>query len=102
MRDVVNRLLPKRQLRTSAHPLVEMTLMRQRDRHLLHLINLSGHSDTAYFDPLPMSGIRVQVAGSFKTARVVSTGKDLPLARADDYTEFVVPSLGQYELVELR
>jgi hypothetical protein len=102
LRDVVNRLLPKRQLRTSAHPLVEMTLMRQRDRHLLHFINLSGHSDTAYFDALPMSGIRVQVAGSFKTAQVVSTGKDLPLTRAGDYAEFVLPSLGQYELVELR
>jgi hypothetical protein len=50
---------PKRQLRTSAHPLVEMTLMRQANRTLLHLVNLSGHSDTAYFDPLPMSGIRV-------------------------------------------
>jgi hypothetical protein len=102
LRDVVDRLLPKRQLRTSAHPLVEMTLMRQRDRHLLHLVNLSGHSDTAYFDALPMSGIRVQVAGSFKSAHGVSTGKDLPLTRAGDYTEFVVPSLGQYELVELR
>ncbi len=102
LRDVVNRLLPKRQLQTNAHPLVEMTLMRQRDRHLLHLINLSGHSDTAYFDPPLMNGIRVQVAGSFKTARVVSTGKDLPLTPAGDYTEFVLPSLGQYELVELR
>ena len=102
LRDVVSRLLPKRQLRTGAHPLVEMTLMRQRDRHLLHLINLSGHSDTAYFDAVPMSGIRVQVAGSFKSARVVSTGKDLPLSRAGDYAEFVLPSLSQYELVELR
>ena len=66
LRDVVNRLLPKRQLRTNAHPLVEMTLMRQANRTLLHLVNLSGHSDTAYFDPLPMSGIRVQVAGRLR------------------------------------
>ena len=102
LRDVVNRLLPKRQLRTSAHPLVEMTLMRQANRTLLHLVNLSGHSDTAYFDALPMSGIRVQVSGQFKTARVVSTGKDLPLTRAGEYAEFVLPALGQYELVELR
>jgi hypothetical protein len=99
---VVNRLLPKRQLRTNAHPLVEITMMRQANRTLLHLVNLSGHSDTAYFDALPMSGIRIQVAGGFRSARVVSTGKSLPLTRAGDDVEFVLPSLGQYELVELR
>jgi hypothetical protein len=49
-----------------------------------------------------MSGIRVQLAGSFRTARMVSTGKDLPLTRAGDNVEFVLPALGQYELVELR
>ena len=65
-RDVVDRLNPRRQLRTDAHPLVEMTLMRQGGRTLLHLINLSGHSQTGYFPPVPMRDIHIEVAGEFQ------------------------------------
>src|SRR5262245_19443606 len=76
-RDVLNRLHPQRQLRTNAHQLVEMTLMRQRGRALLHLINLSGHSQTGYFPPIPMTDIQVQMAGSFKTAKTLRTPASL-------------------------
>lgn len=41
-RDVLDRLVLRRQIRTDAHPLVEMTLMKQGSRTLLHLINLTG------------------------------------------------------------
>ena len=46
MADMIDHLLPGgRQLRTDAHPLVEITVMGQpaRKRTLLHLVNLSGH-----------------------------------------------------------
>ncbi len=103
LRDLMDHLLPRgRQLKTNAHPLVETVLMRQGGRHLLHLINLSGHSQTAYFDALPVNGIRVQVAGAFRSARLVVAGQDLAVSRAGDYTGFTVPVLGQYELVDLR
>jgi hypothetical protein len=82
--------------------LVEIALMRQRDRHLAHFINLSGHSQTAYFDPVSMSAIRVQAAGAFRSARRVRTGKMLPASRTGDYLEFTLPELRDYELVELR
>ncbi len=55
MADVIDQLLSSgRQLRTTAHPLVEITLMKQpaRNRTLVHFVNLSGHSDTAYFAPI--------------------------------------------------
>ena len=103
LRDLIDQLLPRgRQLKTNAHPLVEIVLMRQKDRHLVHLINVSGHSQTAYFDAVPMSAIRIQVAGAFRSARVVTTGKDLPLSRSGGYSAFTLPALGQYELIELR
>jgi hypothetical protein len=103
LRDLVDHLLPRgRQLTTNAHPLVETVLMRQGDRHLLHFVNLSGHSQTAYFEAVPMSGIRVRVAGAFAAARQASSGKTLPVARAGGYAEFTLPALAQYELVELR
>ncbi len=103
LRDLIDHLLPRgRQLKTSAHPLVEIALMRQPDRHLVHFVNLSGHSQTAYFDAVPMSQIRVQVAGAFRSAKLAGTGKDLAVSRTGDYLEFTLPALAQYELVELH
>jgi hypothetical protein len=103
LRDVIDRMLPGgRQLKTNAHPLVEITLMRQGPRHLLHFVNLSGHSDTAYFKPVPMADIRVQVEGAYTVARSVSAGRDLPLTRNGKYAEFTLPTLSEYELVEIR
>ena len=104
LRDLIDHLLPNgRQIKTNAHPLVEMTLMRQGDRTLLHLINLSGHSDTAYFDPVPMTDIEIQVAGRYPSVRVVRNKSQLriPLPM-NDYTRFTLPRLGRYELIELR
>ena len=54
MADVIDRLLAGgRQLKTDAHPLVEMTVMDQpaRQRTLVHLVNGTGHQGTAYFPP---------------------------------------------------
>src|SRR5262249_24053712 len=68
MTDLIDHLLPGgRQLKSDAHPLVEITLMRQalRNRTLVHLVNLSGHSDTAYFPPIVMRDIAVQIAEPF-------------------------------------
>jgi Hypothetical glycosyl hydrolase 6 len=101
-RDVLNRILPRRQLRSNAHPLVEMTLMRQRRRILLHLINLSGHSQTGYFAPIPMSGIQVQVAGAFKTAKTLRTPRSLTVKVNRGYSEFTIPQLSDYELVVIE
>ncbi|MBK5291988.1 MAG: beta-galactosidase [Acidobacteriia bacterium] len=101
-RDVLDRLHPRRQLRTNAHPLVEVTLMRQRERTLLHLINLTGHSQTGYFTPVPMSGIRVQVSGAFKNARTVRRQGSLAVKMDKGYAEFTVPHLADYELVVLE
>lgn len=101
-RDVVDRLQPRRQVRTNAHPLVEMTVMHQGSRTLVHLINLSGHSQTGYYAPVPMSGIRVQVAGSFKTGKTVRTPGGLAVRVNQGYSEFTISRLSDYELVVLE
>ncbi len=100
--DVVDRLYPKRQLTTNAHPLVEITLMQQGDRSLLHLINLSGHSQTGYYAPLKMNDIRIEVAGRFKTATTIRNPLKIPTQMHDGYTVFTVPELADYELVVLK
>jgi hypothetical protein len=100
--DVLDRLNLPRQIRTNAHPLVQMSLMRQDRRTLLHLINMSGHSQTGYFAPIPMSGIRVRVAGAFKTARTLRAPGSLPVRLDNGYAEFTIPQLTDYELVILE
>jgi putative glycosyl hydrolase-like family 6 (GHL6) protein len=101
-RDVVDRLNPARQLRTNAHPLVEITWMQQGDRKLLHLVNLSGHSQTGYFPPLPMTDIHVAIAGRFKQAVSIRAPGHLPLHFEGGYTSFTLPRLTDYELIVLN
>ncbi len=104
MSDVIDAMLPGgRQLRTDAHPLVHMTLMRQGERHLLHLVNMSGHADTAFFDPLPMRDLRIDVKLPFTSATAVKAEQALPVARqAGGYGRVMLRQLGEYELIELR
>ncbi len=103
MRDLIDRMLPRgRQIKSDAHPLVAMTLMSHGDRHFVQFVNLSGHSQTGYFDPLPVRDVRVHLKGPFRSAHAVRAGKDLGVSREGEYASFVLPSLDEYELVELR
>jgi hypothetical protein len=99
---VFDRLEPKRQVRTDAHRLVEMSLMQQTGKTLRHLINLSGHSETGYFEPIPMGRIRIEVAGAFRKATSVRSPGALAVAAANGYTAFTISSLKDYELIVLE
>ena len=100
--DVVDGLYPQRQLKTNAHPLVEVTLMRQGGQTQIHLINLSGHSQTGYFSPIPMREIRLELLGAFHSARALRGAVDLKVQKRGVYSEIVVPELRDYELVVLN
>jgi hypothetical protein len=91
-----------RQLKSNAHPLVEITFMRQGDRYLVQFINLSGHSDTAYFNPVRMTNIEVSVKGDFHSASAVNSGQSITVANNYGYAQFTLPVLEEYELVDLR
>jgi uncharacterized lipoprotein YddW (UPF0748 family) len=103
--DLVDHLMPGgRQLKTNAHPLVEITLMRQKraGRTLVHFVNLSGHSQTAFHPAIPVSNIRVNVAGKFSSVRMISTGRDLPTRKEGGSVTFTLPILDTYEVVVLQ
>ena len=103
MSGLIDSMLPDgRQLKTNAHPLVQITLMRQKDRHLLQLVNLSGHSDTAYFDPIRMTGIQIGVKGRFDSAHAVRSGERMAVANDGGYAQFTLSALDEYELIGLR
>jgi len=101
-RDVFAWLQPERQIQTNAHRLVEISLMRQGNNTILHLINLTGQSQTGYFDPIPMNAIRVQIQGRFNAATTVRSPGTLPVRVSGGYSEFTVPHLADYELVILQ
>jgi hypothetical protein len=100
-RDAMDNLNPHRQLTTNAHPLVEMSLMQQNGHTLLHLLNLSGHSETGYYAPIPMKGITVDLAGTYKTAKTLRTPADLPVSQTLGHSKITIPELNDYELVIL-
>ena len=103
--DLVDSLLPRgRQLKTDAHSLVEITVMRQpaRRRTAVHFVNLSGHADTTYFAPVEMRDIHVVVAVEGSRARSVALGRELPLTREGGYARFTLPRLGAYDAVVLE
>jgi hypothetical protein len=81
---------------------VEITLMHQGGHTQLHFINLSGHSQTAYFPPVPMREIHVEVLGAFHSARALRHPLDLKIGTRGAYSEIVLPELLDYELVVLN
>jgi hypothetical protein len=100
--DVIDRLLAGgRRLRTNAHPLVEMTLMDQpaRGRTLIHLVNGTGHHDTAYFPPLEIRDIRIDLARDVRRVRAVALDRALPVTANGRFRSFTVPRLGAYEVI---
>jgi hypothetical protein len=105
MMDVIDALLTRgRQLKTDAHPLVEITLMEQphRKRTLVHFVNLSGHSGTAWFEPVTMRDITLELARDFRDARAVRLDRRLPVTDEGDYRRFTLPTFDDYEVVVLE
>lgn len=76
--------------------------MRQKDRSLVHIINLTGHSDTAYFGPVPMKDLQIKIRGSSTSARAIRSSQSIPVSKEAGYSQFTLPSLDEYELIELR
>jgi hypothetical protein len=103
--DVIDMLLPQgRLVKTSAHPLVELTVMDQpsRRRTLVHLVNLTGHQGTAYFPPVELRDIRIELARPVQRARAVALERELPVTASGRYRTFTLPRLGAYEAIVIE
>ena len=77
--------------------------MRQpsRKRLLVHFVNLSGHADTAYFAPIEMHHISVELADPFRRATAIRLDQELPITTLGQQRRFVLPRLEAYEVVVL-
>jgi hypothetical protein len=103
--DVINSLLEdKNQIQTNAHPLVEISYMKQEDqkRSLMHFINLTGQLHGSNGQQIPMQDIQVKVRGNFNEIRLSSTGKRLSTEYKNGYTTFTIPTLEKYEVVIIK
>lgn len=100
--DLLDRLLPSgRQLTTNAHPLVEFSLLEQAGRHLLHLVNVSGHSQTGYFAAHEQRDIDVALRLPARRAHALHFGRNLAVRREAGMTRFRLPRLAGHELIVL-
>lgn len=103
MIDLIDYLLPRgRQLKTTAHPLVEITLAKQSERTQVHFVNLSGHSGTAYFQPAEMRDIVVELQNEFHNAKAMVAGMNLAVTEQGSIRQFTLPVLKSYEVVVLE
>ncbi len=105
MTDAIDALLPNgRQLTTTAHPLVEITLMDQpaRNRTLLHLVNGTGHHGTAYFAPVELRDIRIELPRVVRRVHAVALDRDLPVRVNGTSSSVTVPALGAYEVLTIQ
>lgn len=103
--DLLDQLLHAgRQLETDAHSSVEMVLAYQQNtrRHFLHLVNLSGQTQNNYMDAITMGPIRISINGKFNSAKTRVINKELIVTQNNGRTEFVLPSLQEYEVIVLE
>lgn len=90
----------QRQVVTDAHPLVEISLMKNTDKNvlLLHLINNTGQLHGASNKLIPMVDINFKVRGKYN--RIYSAdGKPIPSKIEGAYTNFAINRLDAYHLV---
>jgi hypothetical protein len=65
----------------------------------VHLVNATGHSDTAYFPPVELRDIRIELAGDFTRAKAMGAGMGLQVTGEGRYRAFTLPILKAYEVV---
>jgi hypothetical protein len=82
----------------------EITVMSlpERDRTLVHLVNASGHADTAYFDAIEMRDVSIDLALDFTRARAAVSAETLAVTRSGGRGRFTPPRLEAYEVVVLE
>jgi len=92
-----------RLLRTNAPAQLEVTITRQRgqNRVLAHLINYTGYQGRAFYEPLELRNVVVdiRVPGGVSRARAVRAGLELDLTIDEDYVSVTVPAVGLFELI---
>ncbi|MEM7791348.1 MAG: beta-galactosidase [Verrucomicrobiota bacterium] len=103
--DIFDHMLGgKRQIVTDAHPLIEISYMKQpeKSRLLIHLINLTNQLHGSGGQLLPAGEMNFSVLGEFDSAYLAEGKTPLAIDFSEGYTRFTVPKLNQYDIVVLE
>jgi hypothetical protein len=68
---------------------------KKQNRTFVHLVNLIGHSGTAFFDAVPMTDISIRLRGEFSKASSLD-GQALVTEISGGYTRITIPVLQEY------
>lgn len=104
MADVIDYLLPQgRQIKTNAHSLIEMSLMKSTvtNKTYLHMVNLTGQLHSSNNQWIPFTNFEVSLKTKFKKAKLVDSNTPILLNYSNGYTNFKIPFLELYNVVEL-
>jgi hypothetical protein len=70
-----------------------------RNRTLIHLVNGTGHQDTAYFPPVELRDITIELPREVRKVEAVGLGRALAVVRKGQHRTFTLPSLKAYEVL---
>jgi len=102
----LDKVLPgRRQVYLDAPPQVEVCVGTQpgTGRTLIHLINYTGYQGRAFYDPIELRDIRLDIPqpATVTSARAIRAGTELEMSRAEDTVSVRLPRLGLFELIVL-
>lgn len=60
---------------------------------------VTGHQDTAYFPPLEMRDIRIDLMRDVRRVHAVDLDRDLPITTTGGVRSFTLPNLEAYEVI---
>lgn len=94
------------QIATTAPPQVGISIHRQTStgNYLIHLVNFSGNNNTAYYDPIPIQKIilNIKVDDDFESAYLLRTNLEIPVVKERGLLKLQIPRLGLFEAVLLK
>lgn len=75
MQDVLFEICQLPQIAPKLHPSVELVLRKKESKTVVSLINASGYFGNSFFEPIPMTDIKLNIPGCFKRAEALNGGE---------------------------
>lgn len=75
MQDVLFEICQLPQIAPKLHPSVELVLRKKENKTVVSLINASGYFGNSFFEPIPMTDIKLNIPGCFKRAEALNGGE---------------------------
>jgi hypothetical protein len=87
-------------IKTNAPPSVEFTLRKQKDRYILHLVNMTGGPSRPLEKTVPIHDIEVDISGIRGIrARGIYKGGEYSISNSENGCRMNIPRLDEYEVI---